>query len=146
MGATLSASKIYQKAYPAKEISFAQWLQEEKMNYNSKVDSFKRPLDFDTWLNIRWDKKLAYAKANESADGIGDILGKINETANTVKEVIGVPVIKSPELIKQEAESDIAKQNKTILGLNPIAAYTIGAVALLGVGFVIYKIVKRSKK
>lgn len=144
--ATLSASKIYQMANPNKEMPFGKWIEDEKALFLSRKEDFKKPYDFETWLNIRWSKKLKYEK-QKNADGLSDILSKINETANTVKTVIGVPDSQAnQELANQNAEAALSAKSNTILGLNPMAAYAIGAVALLAIGLVIYKIVKKSKK
>lgn len=127
----LKVSKIYRTVKVNEP--FKDWLNREKQNYAIKVESGKinpNKYDFDTWINMK------YASGLKENNAIGeDITDIFNKTAELLKGKESKPV--SPTV----ATSPNVK--KTILGLDPIIAYSLLGSTLAIVGFVIYKKIKK---
>jgi hypothetical protein len=139
-----SVNKIYTEYVDGSGVSFADWLKTEQVLYQSK----ERKSDFDLWLNRKYTlqgnnwknfnfKEAAeYVKNNQEniigvVSGIEELARK-NKNAETLAE--------EEAIAEQEAEKD------RFLGLPPVVTYGVGALIVLGVGFGIYKLVKRKKK
>ena len=145
-----SLNKIYNDYVNKEDISFKDWLEYEKSVYSEK----EKKSDFLKWMNIKynrhrehylnfdWGKIKDFAKENQ--DSIATVVGGLEEMArkNKNKET-------QAEIEKEEKSDVVIDDDKTqdrFLGLSPYITYGVGALLLFGVGFGIYKIVKRKNK
>lgn len=136
----LSTSKIYDLA-TKKGLNkpFKQWIEEEKALYEIRKEKFKKEMDFDTWLNLRYKGKGVELNAS------GNILDKALEVTTSIKDVLTGSQTQSDELKAQEAEAAKAKLDKRIFGLSPIAFYMLSGTVVAFTIYGIYRIVKKKK-
>jgi hypothetical protein len=91
-------------------------------------------ISFEGFLNAKFNPE--YTKASGGILGsLSDILEKAQQ--KTKEKIAGTKQGDSP--------STVAYKKKTILGLNPIVAYSILGVGVLGIGTFIYLKVKQKK-
>ena len=136
----LSANKIYQQLQP--NVSFKEWINGLKDIYNSKLDekSFKTDISFDVWINRKFNLTMNKLKGkNVGADS--DASEVISNVTDITNKVLASTSNKS-ELEKQNNQAKLAQNDNRIFGLNPIVFYSLSAIAAIGIGFGIYKIVK----
>jgi len=125
----LSANQIYKQVKP--DIGFTEWLDQNNKEYHQSGTDLK-PAE---WMN----KKYTYVGSDSSS---------INNIINGVVNFLGDTQSKEYKdgLAKQEAEALAAKNSKKILGLDPIAFYSVSGVLLVVAGIGVYYAYKKLKK
>ncbi len=145
-------SKIWREAKKKNvipDISFAEWLQSEQDIFEKRKPNFKKEWDFNSWLNKRYKMKGLNISDEISADATTEkksFLDKALELTTAVKDIVAPTSKESEELKAQKAESEAAKLDKRILGLNPIAFYMLTGTVLIITIYGVYKLVKKNKK
>jgi len=92
-------------------------------------------MDFETFLNHRYQKHLGITGENENADAKKSktILDLLKQTTDKLKEQTNT---QSGNMIPTPVK-------KTILGMNPIVFYSVTGAIILVTGLLIYKMTKK---
>lgn len=134
-----SKNKIYKASGLEKEgVSFKDWLHQEISTYNKKLEDGKitKQLPFDIWVVERWKGKLS---ANASADAKTSPKSAVSSIfEKTVTKLSAQPKTNEDEEIDKLSK----KINKYPLGMNPFVFYTILVIAIGGVSFGVYRLIK----
>lgn len=125
----LTVNQIYQKSDSG--LQFTEWLDAEKKLFKSK----ERAIDFETWLNARYERYITNRKKT-GTEALKDLYEKFKDGSN---EQLGQKPMETetPEIAAQQPGMTIAGKQfspvKVILG--------IGITTVLIIG--IYKIFKK---
>jgi hypothetical protein len=137
----LTVNQIHNKYAP--KIPFSKWVDFENKLYHELKPKFREPMKFETWINNRYQSGMV------NADGLFDTITNIADTAaNAIAPKTTTPTTtaQAAALAAQAAATKAAQTDTRIFGLQPIAFYGIVLVIILGTGFGIYTLIKKSKK
>jgi len=138
-----SVNQIYHANVKDDNIQFSDWLKTEQYLYRKRgcKSSFKLWLNRkytlcgENFLNFDWEKASTFVKQNKGE--IAAVVGGMEEALRKGK--------KAEDVVENEVDDDTPPKKDKLLGLPPVVTYGVGILLLFGVGFGIYKIVKRKK-
>lgn len=134
----------------ANGVSFKEWIEPLKQEYSDKKLNQQINTDFVNWVGQKIAQiekaKFMRAKKQEAQQrNASDRAKKISETLDKGKKLMDKVTSDQEGLKQQEATREAALKDNSILGLKPLAFYSIIGVVLLGIGTGIYIYVKRKK-
>jgi hypothetical protein len=148
MNKMISLNKLYKKS--GAKAPFKNWIEKGKALFEHQKDSnlIPKELSFEGWANVVSDSTIQNADGKKGIDWnkVGDLAKKAVTLGAGIIEAAKKPEESKPETpVAAPATYTPEPKKKTILGLKPVAFYAVASVAVLGIGFAIFKIATRKK-
>ena len=151
----LSVSKIHKLTKTTKPLN--EFINDEKTLFEAKKKDGRsakvlQGMNFETFLNKRYQKHLGIIDENQSADGkilksVASLVNKpaVQSVVNTVQQTIDKSKSQTtPGTVDNTIPKSTVK--KTILGMKPIVFYSVTGSVLLITGILIIKMIKKRSK
>jgi hypothetical protein len=150
---TLSANQLYNLSGAEKQgTKFKDWFNREKEQYQAKINSGKitGKMPFPEWLTKRWKVKSTMMNAEGETFGSKITEALKNVGAQVLNKTVGSGAQTSSGTTSGTTGGGIPPgqplQEKRILGMKPIVAYSVGGVLLLTATVATILIIRKAKK